>query len=147
MLPVCLNQRVPGSSPGTSTTQSTKTKTLEPASEKGAFAAISRDFLQPPFGLCGQIACVSGAKNPVQAAADHRVASGVVLAILIAPPAAAARAVTLPRPPDPNSATCPLVPFVRIGVPMQIAEQSRRDRRSVMDRALSLGNVTARVSV
>jgi hypothetical protein len=69
-----LNQRVPGSSPGAPTTQSSQTITLEPANRKAAFAAISRYIFQALFGLCEQMPsqrrfmrAVSGRKNPVTA--------------------------------------------------------------------------------
>src|SRR5215831_21238704 len=52
---VTLNQRVPGSSPGAPTTQSSETHTSKPASRKAAFAAISRESWSPISGLCSEI--------------------------------------------------------------------------------------------
>ena len=68
-----LNQRVPGSSPGAPTTQSSETKALEPASEKGAFAGHFSRLLLAAFRssaggrrpCCSFGASVSGDKNPV----------------------------------------------------------------------------------
>jgi hypothetical protein len=47
-----LNQWVPGSSPGSPTTQSPETRAIQAASRKAAFAAISSDFIKPLFSLC-----------------------------------------------------------------------------------------------
>jgi hypothetical protein len=53
--PSALNPRVPGSSPGAATTQSPETRASKSASEKAAFAAISRAWLSPIFGPCAEI--------------------------------------------------------------------------------------------
>jgi hypothetical protein len=50
-----LNHRVPGSSPGAPTTQSSKTRMLTSPSRKVAFAAISRALWSPISGLCAEI--------------------------------------------------------------------------------------------
>jgi hypothetical protein len=55
-----LNQRVPGSSPGAPTKHSFETHAPERARRKAAFAALSRDFIQPLLGLCREVS-VSGA--------------------------------------------------------------------------------------
>ena len=52
---MCGNQRVPGSSPGAPTTQSSETHANKSASGRAAFAAISRAWWSPISGLCAEI--------------------------------------------------------------------------------------------
>jgi hypothetical protein len=50
------------------TTQSSETRTVQAASRKAAFAAISRDFIKPILGLCGKISvseALSARPSPV----------------------------------------------------------------------------------